>query len=198
MKLRNGFLKAFSLIYPKSEYSSFVGITDFDMWTFLKRKYGLNLTIPELLERQARENIEHLKTIDLEPISGIMALLERLKESKIKLGLASSSPGKVIELILQKCEVDRYFETVVSGESVKQGKPAPDIFLLAAERLGVEPRQCVVIEDSAKGIAAAKAAGMKCIGYRNPHSYQQDLSGADWIVADFEMTVFNRLIVTTS
>jgi beta-phosphoglucomutase family hydrolase len=187
--------KSFGLEIPEAEYSSFVGITDFDMWSFLKHKYGLTQTIPDLLQLQAGENIKHLGTVNLEPISGIVALLDRMVERKIRLGLASSSPGKVIELVLKKCGVNGYFETVVSGENVKRGKPAPDIFLSAAERLGVEPHQCVVIEDSAKGVQAAKAAGMMCIGFKNPNSYHQDLSGADWVVGDFEMAFFDRLMI---
>ena len=76
-----------------------------------------------------------------------------------------------------------YFEKIVSGEDVKEGKPAPDVYLKAAESFGVKPSECVAIEDSIMGMRSAKAAGFTCIAYRN--SYTLDYSYADYIVDDF-------------
>lgn len=74
------------------------------------------------------------------------------------------------------------FNCIVSGEEVDRGKPAPDVYLKAAELLGSEPASCMVLEDARHGIAAAKAAGMQCIGFVNPNSGNQDLSAADYVV----------------
>ena len=77
------------------------------------------------------------------------------------------------------------FEVIVSGDDVKVGKPAPDCYLLAAKKLGVKPKDCVVIEDATFGVRAAKAAGIKCLGFAGlPHN-DEDLSEADVIIKDF-------------
>jgi len=82
---------------------------------------------------------------------------------------------------------------VVSGDDVVNGKPHPEVFLKAARLLGVEPDECIVIEDSHNGVAAAGKAKMKCIGFKNPHSGNQDLSGADKVVAFFKELTISEL-----
>ncbi|MGB4794289.1 MAG: HAD-IA family hydrolase, partial [Trichococcus flocculiformis] len=82
-------------------------------------------------------------------------------------------------------DIEKYFSYFVSGESVAHSKPAPDIFLDAAENLNAKPENCVVIEDSKNGVASAHAAGCKCIGFRNLEFPPQDLSLASVIVTDF-------------
>ena len=101
------------------------------------------------------------------------------------LALASSSPRRIIDLFTSKTSTQSYFEFLLSGEEVPNGKPEPDIFLEAARRLGAAPAECVVIEDSANGVQAAVAAGMRCIGFQNPHSGTQDLKMADLVVDHF-------------
>jgi len=82
---------------------------------------------------------------------------------------------------------------MVSGESVDRGKPYPDIFLEAADKLEVDTANCVVIEDSKNGVKAAKSAGMKCIGFINPNSGNQDLSLADSLVDSMKKVTVNML-----
>lgn len=74
---------------------------------------------------------------------------------------------------------------IISGEEVKRGKPDPEIFITTAKRIGVNPESCLVIEDAENGVKAAKAAGMKCIGYKNMDSGNQDLSEADLVINNF-------------
>jgi HAD superfamily hydrolase (TIGR01509 family) len=102
------------------------------------------------------------------------------------MALASSSTQRVIDTVLEKLALVGVFDPVVSGEEVEHGKPAPDIFLRTAGLLEIPPETCLVIEDSANGVRAAKAAGMVCIGFRNPNSGAQDLSAADAIVASLD------------
>ena len=87
----------------------------------------------------------------------------------------------------------KFFKTIVSGYEVENGKPAPDIFLYAAKRLGVQPEDCIVIEDSENGIEAATSAGMKCIGFRNLNSGKQDLSSADMVMDSFSEVNYKKL-----
>ncbi|MBL0743632.1 beta-phosphoglucomutase [Chryseolinea lacunae] len=93
---------------------------------------------------------------------GVKQLIEKLKEKGIKIGLASSS--KNAKTVLQRLYVEPLFDVVVDGTMVKNSKPDPEIFLLAASRLGIAPADCVVFEDAEAGVEAALAAGMKCVG----------------------------------
>jgi HAD superfamily hydrolase (TIGR01509 family) len=116
------------------------------------------------------------------PVPGIRGLLDRAERGGLRLAVASSSDGSIVELVLGLLGIRDRFETVVDGSRVARGKPAPDLFLEAARRLSLPPARCVVVEDSAAGTRAAKAAGMPCVGLRNPNSGAQDLSAADRIV----------------
>lgn len=95
---------------------------------------------------------------------GAAELLAFLKENGIKIALASGSSRGSIDHHLAKVRAAHYFDAIVGGNDVKNGKPAPDVFLRAAELLGVEPTTCFVFEDSANGVRAGYAAGMRCIG----------------------------------
>src|SRR5207253_7966937 len=100
-------------------------------------------------------------------IDGAVAAVRRLA-ARYRLALASSSNRTLIDAVLELAGLLRYFEFTVSSEEVARGKPAPDVYLEAARRLGVEPTRCAAIEDSHAGIRAAKAAGMRVIAIPNP------------------------------
>jgi HAD superfamily hydrolase (TIGR01509 family) len=156
------------------------------MWSGLRSKFGLKLSVEELifLEKEA----QYLKLSEmpsLPPIDGIEALIETFQDRQVGLSIASSSPVKIIDLILDKAKLASYFKIIVSGQEVGNGKPHLDISHLSSQKLGVASGNCLVIEDSPHGIAGAKAAGMKCIGFQNPNSGNQDLSEADIIIKDF-------------
>ena len=100
----------------------------------------------------------------------------------------------VIDAILDKLGFRRYFDVVVSGFELENGKPAPDIFLYAADLLGTPNAETLVIEDTANGVLAAKNAGMKCFGYQNTtNPTRQDLSMADFISDDFSSVTLDQL-----
>ncbi|MCF6335335.1 MAG: HAD-IA family hydrolase, partial [Spirochaetales bacterium] len=119
------------------------------------------------------------------PIPGVEELLNRLTKAGFVIALASSSPSSIINFILSKCRIENYFKIIMSGDDVEKGKPDPEIFLKTAEKNKTRPENCIVIEDSENGITAANRAGMKSIGYRNPGSGNQNLSGADLIIESF-------------
>jgi len=97
---------------------------------------------------------------------GVKALLEQLRKQGIKTGLASSS--KNAKTVIQRLHIESYFDVVVDGTMVVHSKPDPEIFLLAASKLGVASKDCVVFEDAEAGVEAALAAGMKCVGVGSP------------------------------
>jgi beta-phosphoglucomutase len=104
------------------------------------------------------------KGVDLLP--GVRPLLEGLHAEGFLQAIGSSAPRQNLDLILELTQTQSFFETIVSSEDTQRGKPDPQVFLVAAERLGVQAAQCVVIEDAVAGVQAAKAAGMKCIAVR--------------------------------
>lgn len=166
----------------QEDLERYVGMTNPEQWAIIREEYGIGPTAEEIITYQMGRKIEELRSAELEPIEGIRELLDELKQGGIPRAIASSSPPVFIEAVVEKFGLQNEFDVVVSGEQVPKGKPAPDVYLRAAELLGVDPAHCVVLEDSKHGIAAAKAAGMRCIGYVNPNSGNQDLSRADLIV----------------
>jgi beta-phosphoglucomutase family hydrolase len=100
----------------------------------------------------------------LTPLPGAAAWIVRLHHEGWRQAIASSAPAENVRVMLDVLELDRYFDAVVTAEDVTAGKPDPQVFLAAAGKLGVPAAACVVVEDAAAGIEAAKRAGMKCVG----------------------------------
>jgi HAD superfamily hydrolase (TIGR01509 family) len=120
-------------------------------------------------------------------LPGAVDAVERLA-ARWPLGLASSSNRPLIDLVLDVSGVARYFRATVSSEEVARGKPAPDVFLEAARRLRVAPERCAVVEDSANGILAGRAAGMLVVAIPNPHfpPGEEALAEADVVLQALE------------
>jgi HAD superfamily hydrolase (TIGR01509 family) len=120
-------------------------------------------------------------------IPGAVEAVERLA-ARWPLGLASSSNRRVIDLVLETSGLTGSFRATVSSEEVAQGKPAPDVYLEAARRLGVEPARCAAVEDSENGILSAKAAGMRTIAIPNPRypPAEYALAAADLVLDSIE------------
>jgi beta-phosphoglucomutase len=125
----------------------------------------------------------------VELLPGVRALLESLHAAGFYQGLGSSAPRANLALLTELTGVRHYLRTLVAAEDTQRGKPDPQVFLLGAERLGVAPSRCVVMEDAVAGVQAAKAAGMKCIAVRFvAHHSEEKLraAGADLIVPSLE------------
>lgn len=167
---------------PAGYLDRFVGYTNPAMWRQIREDYNITGTIDELVELQMSTKLAYLQESDLQAIKGIPELLQAIKEAGLPTIIASSSPRSFIEGVIKKIGVEHYFDSWISGEEVENSKPEPDVFLKAAELIGVDPADCVVIEDSRSGTLAAGKAGMRCIGFQNVHSGNQDLSQADLIV----------------
>lgn len=129
--------------------------------------------------------------VSIEYIPYIIKLIRDLHNHGLKLIIASSSSSAAIEYVIDSLNIKDYFSGYISGDMVTRPKPAPDIFLLAAERLGLAPSECMVIEDSNNGVTAAKAAKMAYIGFYDPNSGQEALTCADYIVEGFEEVDYN-------
>jgi HAD superfamily hydrolase (TIGR01509 family) len=116
---------------------------------------------------------------------GAIELITSLHEHRIKSAIASSAVPENIEIILRTLGITNCFQAIVHGEEVKEGKPSPQIYLLAAKRLKVKPSNCVVIEDAIAGVAGAKRGGMKSVAVTNSHT-REALKDADLVVDSLE------------
>ena len=171
---------------PKAEYDSFLGSSTRNVFQQLKREYGLAADVESLLLRKRalfNEIFDHDPALDLLP--GVRALIEDLRAHDVQLVLASSASKATIARVFSRFGLAPYFAHVVSGEDFVRSKPDPAIFLHAAALAETPVTECIVIEDSANGVAAAKAAGIYCVGYASPHSPGQDLRLADRVIQDF-------------
>jgi HAD superfamily hydrolase (TIGR01509 family) len=176
-------LAPYGIELSKEEINHYMGMGVKMMLKSLIIKYSLPFA-EEALFRIHEKNLSDLFQAELKIMPGTMEMIDHLKNRKIKLALASSSSPGLIDLVLKIIGLKSAFDVVISGEQVVNGKPFPDIFIKTAGLLNIPPDRCVVIEDSKNGVSAAKSAGMLCIGFRSPHSKNQDISQADYIVDD--------------
>ena len=114
-----------------------------------------------------------------DPMPGIGGLLDELTAARVPCAVASTASGDWVVRALGDMGLAPRFDAVVTGDQVEHGKPAPDVYLEAARRLGVDPGSCVAVEDSGPGLAAAGAAGMKTVAIPHTLSVTHDFAGAD-------------------
>jgi beta-phosphoglucomutase len=176
--------------YDLAEKEGFSMTDDFFYSTFGMQNY---MIIPMLLGRDAalsevnrlsdwkEQRYREIIAEKLVPAEGAKALLEALKSENFLLAVGSSAPQANLELVLARTGLQEYFDAFVAGEEVTSGKPAPDTFLKAAEKLSLGAESCVVVEDAVQGVEAGKAAGMPVVAVTTTRS-RADLHKADIIV----------------
>jgi HAD superfamily hydrolase (TIGR01509 family) len=142
---------------------------------------------PEEISGAVVRRLEQIYRDELPLFDGAVEAVERLA-AHWPLGLASSSNRELIDLVLELSGMERFFRATVSSEEVARGKPAPDVYLEAARRLGIAPDRCAAIEDSEAGILSAKAAGMRVLAIPNPHypPNEQALAAADEMLGSLD------------
>jgi pseudouridine 5'-phosphatase len=137
----------------------------------------LPLTLDELVERKTNEYLASLNS-GVPAMPGLFALLDLLEARVIPWAVATSTPRPVAEIVLEKLGVRGRYHALAGGDEVVRGKPAPDIFLLAAERLGVSPEACLALEDTATGCVAAAAAGARVVAVPTDLTQDEDFACA--------------------
>ncbi|MGX1371909.1 HAD superfamily hydrolase (TIGR01509 family) [Streptomyces canus] len=145
-----------------ADHQRYVGISTRETVAHWKALYGLRASVAELLADKNRRYLELARTAT-RAYPEMRRFVELLAGAGVPMAVASGSSREAIDAILAGTGLDAYLRTTVSADEVARGKPAPDVFLEAARRLGAEPADCVVLEDAAPGAAAAHAAGMRCI-----------------------------------
>ena len=177
------------------EYQNFIGRSSKNMWQELIERFSLKVSVEEVLHQDRTLYHQRLRNEpELAPIPGVKDLIEELHHNNVTLALASSSSMESINLVLELFDLTDFFRHRVSGADLQYSKPHPEIFHTTAGITQTGNEYCLVIEDSNHGVTAAKRADMKCVGFQNPNSGNQDLSAADLIIDDFRSFGYHQIM----
>ena len=191
------YLADFGLTFLEEDNHNFLGMKDLDCAKHLLERHKLDMTAIEFVER--KEAVLHQlfkERLQVQP--GVLQTLQKAFELQIPAVIASSATMPTIELVVELTGIRKYFRHLCSGDEVPNGKPAPDVFLLAAQRLGEKPSECLVIEDTFNGVCAAKAAGMMCIAIPCQATRHQDFAHADLVLNSMEEVSLEELVTPRS
>lgn len=163
---------------PIEEWGKCIGTYNnyFDVYDYLEQHSGKSVDREHLTQVHRQRLVERIT--DLRPRDGVVDFIKEAKQLGIPLAVASSSGIEWVGGFLDRLNLRSYFKEVVTREDVRETKPAPDLFLLACSRLGVEPQHAVAFEDSNNGVTAASRAGMNIVAVTNPTTELMDLSAA--------------------
>lgn len=167
--------------YTEEEKKKYVGNGMFYTWTELKKKHGFKKDVSEIIKEETVLMRSYYEKGSLVPFEDMTGLLKEFSYAGVMTAVATSSAETIARMVIKRLGIGKYVNALVTGDMVEKTKPEPDIFLLAAKLLGAAPEECVVIEDSRNGIAAAKTAGMRAVGFK-PEQNSQDISAADYII----------------
>lgn len=184
------YLRRFGFEMPESLMASFVGYTEADNLRDLKERYGLDKPVEEMVRERRAVYLELIKTEPIVPFRGFWEVTEEAHSRGLKQAVVSSSIREHVEIILRRLfashpghhDPGEHFHALVTGDDVARPKPAPDIYLLAAQRLHVSPADCLALEDTPPGVQAAVGAGMTAIAVRNQYSRELEFPGAHAVV----------------
>jgi beta-phosphoglucomutase len=161
----------------------------------IKKAFGEEIS-PQEIAALSQEKEEYFRLQitkgNIKPLPGVLELLASLREVGFHQALVSSAPMKNIALLLSSLGINEDFEVIIASEDVSRGKPDPEGFLLAASKLNVEERRCVVIEDTVPGIKAAKRAGMGCLAIIGVYE-RESLAEADMVADSLERVTVKDL-----
>lgn len=152
----------------RSEYDARLGLPEVDFFRELVPLLGLREEPQVLAAERVRESLLAMAGGELLPMEGALECLLLLRADGRRLGLASSATRPQVDLVVERLGLRRVLEASVSVQEVARGKPAPDLFLEAARRLGAAPAECLVVEDAPSGVRAARAAGMVAVALPAP------------------------------
>ncbi len=167
-------------------HRSFMGASNEFMYTDLRSRFKLAESVGELIERDELFRSDYFNRLATIPVNdGLVSLLNQIKSAGLKLAVATSSSPEIANILLNKCEITPFFDAIVTTSEAGKSKPSPDVYLLAANKIGVLPENCIVFEDSPNGLLAAKSAGMYCVVIQSDNKIISELSEPDYFIQSF-------------
>ena len=189
----NVILEPYGVRVGDDDYNQIIGLAVEAAWDWVRRRFDLTVPPADFL-RAYNEAVLRLLRQPIEPLPGVRRLIGELRHRAVPIAVASTSLRAWVDATLRGLDLEGAFGVVVSASEVANGKPAPDLFLAAAARLGVPPDHCLAVEDTGPGIAAAKAAGMFAIQLRAASTALPPLPDADLVLdalADFDLSLLS-------
>tara|TARA_B110001452_G_scaffold259363_1_gene255622 strand:- start:84 stop:740 length:657 start_codon:yes stop_codon:yes gene_type:complete len=184
----------FKLDVSNSLYESFTGQSTYSICEQLCEIFDLKVDANALvLSKRKHFKIIFENDSSFEMIDGAMNLIKDYFENNLTLVLASSASMTNIERIFKKFDLNKFFKAKISGADLKESKPNPEIFIKAAQLAGFKKEECIVIEDSTSGIAAAKSAQIYCVGYDSLNSKNQNYDKANLVINNFKEIQFDKI-----
>jgi HAD superfamily hydrolase (TIGR01509 family) len=177
-------LEKFKIKLDKEDYKFMTGSGTKEIYGYLNKKYKVNINVNEF-DKEKEEIYRELAKGKLKVFAGVKSLIKELRKHNIKIGLASSGNKEKVSFNLEETNLLNSFDIIIKAEDISKSKPDPEIFLKTALKLGLKPEECVVIEDSIKGIEAGNRARMKTIAVTNTFK-KEELRDADLIVNSLE------------
>lgn len=180
------FKELYDMEVRPEDFRPFVGTGEARFIGGPAEKYGLDIDIEKAKSRTYKIYLRLIRG-RLKPTIGVREFIDWCRQVGLKLAVATSADMVKLRGNLREIDLPPgLFDAVVTGEEIARKKPAPDVFVLAASRLGLGPQECLVVEDAVAGVQAAKSAGSKCLGLTTSFSEGELLSaGADWVAPDF-------------
>ena len=180
---------------PEALHRSFMGASNDFMYSDLRSRFNLKESVKELKEKDELFRSDYFNHLDTIPLNeGLISLLGEIKTAGLKLAVATSSSPKIANILLNKCGIASFFDAIVTTSEAGKSKPSPDVYLLAAQKIGVLPENCIVFEDSPNGLIAAKSAGMFCLVIQSDDEIIQRLSKVDYLFQSFREITLAKLI----
>lgn len=161
-------LTPFGVKITPEQYRYLIGLSRHEVLDYILVQTGISVSREELDRIFTTNLFSILDSDQLQLMPGLLPLLDELAARQFRLGIASNSSVRHVRITTARVGIAHRFACMVSAEEVARGKPAPDVYLEAARRLGVEPAQCLAFEDSLSGVQAVQAAGMYCVFIPNP------------------------------
>lgn len=168
MEAKQNVLHKYGVYKPLSYHFKFMGMSFRDIWAQTRQELDLPASTEQLMAEYFEEVAQVRAKNGLQSIAGTVEFIKALAQNDFKLALASSSPLADIEEVLTTFGIKELFSAVISGAELAHPKPAPDIFLLAMEKLGVKAAESLVVEDSVNGVKAGLAAGAQLLVFNDP------------------------------
>ena len=175
--------------FPLDDYHRYLGTTLPSTWDDLCQRYPVTMTLQQFEARYNADVLAHYQA-GAPLISGARELIEQLREAGVPIAVASSSHRMWVNAALEGANLAQYFDQTTAGDEVSMGKPSPEIYLKAAQKLGIDPSECIAVEDAPAGVESARAAGMRVVLVRSELTLELDLL-SDWQVDDltqFDLT----------
>ncbi len=180
-KAFQAYMREFGIDMPESMMPQLLGYTEEDNLRDLKKEYHLDTPLDQMVAQRGAVYLQLVQTEPLRVFPGFWELSEEVSRRGLKQAVVSSANGEQVEIILRrvfdenpgKGDPQHYFDAIVTGDDIANNKPAPDIYLLAAERLGVARADCLALEDTPPGVQSATSAGITVLAV--PNDYSRDL-----------------------